>query len=464
MKRKIAILILAVLVAGMIVSSSIFAAQKKFAGVTLNVASIKWDFMETWLGKYAKEVADEMGINLQVSWYTYDNHRDKIISDNMAGVSTWDLIYIDTKEVPEFSRAGVLEPLEPLFKNYGNKAWDQSDFTKMPWEHSKVKGKLYAVPIMADTVGLVYRKDLFENQEEKAAFKAKYGYNLRVPQTYKEFRDVAEFFTRKKGERLAGDILTTDFYGTSHSNKVADFLWHDYISYMIAFGAEIYDPKTMMPKWNSPENITAGKYYLGLGPFMPPGHINMTSGESMSEFDKGRVAMIIEFYSRTLYLGNPATSSITGKFAFALLPTAKQSRPHAAILSINSMGIYSKSRNKEAAFKFLEGITSKEVALKTALHEPDNLFRNGNPLFPRKSVMRNPEVLKRFPALSYVEDTLNAKGIYAFNHIRLVEYPQIIDIGASAVAETFAGKPVEIAFNEAQEKLVALFKRAGYLK
>ena len=45
-------------------------------------------------------------------------------------------------------------------------------------------------------MGLVYRRDLFDDPKEKAAFKGKYGYDLAAPATYDQLRDIAEFFTR----------------------------------------------------------------------------------------------------------------------------------------------------------------------------------------------------------------------------------------------------------------------------
>ena len=138
--------------------------------------------------------------------------------------------------------------------------------------------------------------------------------------------------------------------------------------------ADVYDEETMMPLWDSEENLAAGKYYVEkLGPTMPEGHINMTSGESMAQFDAGNLAMIIEFYSRTLYLGGE-DSSIQGKFDFALLPTEDEERPHATILSTNFIGIYSKSEKKEMAMDFLQELTSKETAKKMAFHEPDGMY------------------------------------------------------------------------------------------
>ena len=45
---------------------------------------------------------------------------------------------------------------------------------------------------------LAYRKDLFENEEERAAFKEEYGYELTVPEDWDTYRDVAEFSPEKK--------------------------------------------------------------------------------------------------------------------------------------------------------------------------------------------------------------------------------------------------------------------------
>ena len=45
--------------------------------------------------------------------------------------------------------------------------------------------KYWAIPLEGDAVGWAYRKDWFEDPTEMANFKAKYGYDLAVPQTYR---------------------------------------------------------------------------------------------------------------------------------------------------------------------------------------------------------------------------------------------------------------------------------------
>jgi multiple sugar transport system substrate-binding protein len=62
-----------------------------------------------------------------------------------------------------------------------------------------VKGKdghHYFLPFHANVQIGYYRKNLFEDPQEQAAFKAKYGYELAAPKTMQEVEDIATFFTR----------------------------------------------------------------------------------------------------------------------------------------------------------------------------------------------------------------------------------------------------------------------------
>ena len=91
----------------------------------------------------------------------------------------------------------------------------------------------YGLPANQDAYGLTYRKDLFEDPKEKEAFKAKYGRDLAVPQTYQEAKEVAEFFTRPdQGLYGWGQMGGRDYdFATTASNS---FLW--------SFGGELYNP------------------------------------------------------------------------------------------------------------------------------------------------------------------------------------------------------------------------------
>ena len=49
-------------------------------------------------------------------------------------------------------------------------------------EYPGNSGKYWAIPAEGDAVGWSYRKDWFEDPKEMEAFKAKYGYDLAVPE------------------------------------------------------------------------------------------------------------------------------------------------------------------------------------------------------------------------------------------------------------------------------------------
>ena len=79
-------------------------------------------------------------------------------------------------------------------------------------------GKKIGYPFSAQTMFLWFRKDLFENPIERENFESDYGYALPIPDehsplTWREYRDLAEFFTRRQGESLAGEELQVDFFG-----------------------------------------------------------------------------------------------------------------------------------------------------------------------------------------------------------------------------------------------------------
>jgi multiple sugar transport system substrate-binding protein len=62
---------------------------------------------------------------------------------------------------------------------------------------------------------MLLRQDIFDNATEKANFKTKYGYDLAPATTQQQVLDQGAFFTRAKGETLAGKPLTEQVYGLS---------------------------------------------------------------------------------------------------------------------------------------------------------------------------------------------------------------------------------------------------------
>ncbi len=434
------------------------------AGTHLNFIQPEFDDARILHKTAFPKAAKDLGLTYKVSWYSFDGVREKLIVDFRGGASVWDVVIIDPKQLAEYVSMGLVVPIDKLRKDYPGLIDDKLlglDKT-IPYKIKEMtyKDKLYALPYTVAQVGYVYRTDLFDDPGEKADFLKEYGYELKPADTYKQFFDISKFFTRKKGEKLAGKELEEDFYGTVHSNKPGGFLWHDYVSYMVAFGARLYNPDTMMPEWNSKENIATGKYYVKLGKYQPPGHTAMTSGEATSWFAQGKVAHQIEFLHRVDNIAEDEKSLIRGKVGYSVLPKREGNpvglkRP--ALQSGGGFGIYALSKNKAAAYKLLELALSPEYF--------KLYYTIGTAIIPtRLEFFDDPKQIEAHPHWSVVKKYATSKDLLSWLHPQLPEYAELYLIASDSISKALAGEPVEEAYNDDQERMVDAMKRAEYIK
>lgn len=443
--------------------------EVKTEGVKLRIALVPGLTELPPLEDCLKAAAAELGATIEVSYYSFDELHDKLVVDYTGGNQVWDYVFVQSATRAEWFHSGLIYPIgkyikeNPELVNEDLVAMD--DWFQVSIDENTLDGVFTSFPLYVTGTALFYRKDLLSHPEEKANFKAKYGYELKVPETYSEFYDIAQFFTRKKGEKLAGKVLEADFYGASHSNKPVNFLWFDFVNYLMAFGADnIYNEKTMRPTFNSPEAIAAGKFYVSLVPFLPPGHMTMASGAATAMFAEGNVALQIEFFGRGLLMSmNPEKSKVADKTGFAPNPSVPgTNRPHATIHTGNGVTLYSLSKNIDAAYKVLELAMSPRIMKKVAMEK----YLPYGWVIPRPSVLRDPDVVAKAPFLKEAaENLLDPNKNYFFFSPTLPEYPQCMDIAGTALSKALAGEvDVETAFNEAQRKLEELFRKAGYIK
>jgi multiple sugar transport system substrate-binding protein len=475
-KRIVGLLLIVGLV---VLAIPLFAAGQKEAaapkgevvtqGVKLRIALVPGLTELPPLEDCLKAAAAELGADIEVSNYSFDELHDKLVIDYTGGNQVWDYVFVQSATRAEWYASGLIYPISryqkenPELVNKDVAAMD--DWYKVSIDENTLNGELTSLPLYVTGNTMFYRKDLLENPGEKAAFKAKYGYELKVPDTYKEFYDVAQFFTRKAGQKLAGQTLKADFYGCSHSNKPINFMWFDFVNVLMAFGADnIFDPATMRPTFNSPDSIAAGEYYVSLVPFLPPGHLTMASGAATAMFAEGNVALQVEFFGRGLTMSvDPAKSKVADKVGFAPDPSVPgKNRPHATIHTGNGVALYSLSNNLPAAYKVLELAMSPRIVKKVFLEK----YAPFGWVVPRPSVMRDPEVVARAPFLKQAaEDLLDPTRNYFFFLPSIPEYPQAMDIAGNALSKALAGEvAVRAAFNQAQKELEELFKKAGYIK
>ena len=458
--RAIAAGWLAVVILAVSLVGTVWAATEKkpYAGTTLKV--VAW--RSTWataLAETLKEMGQEMGINVEVLWFNWPDIPTKVTLDARAKAPTYDILSLTGEQLIELYEADAVQPLDPLFKKFGNSkvlAWE--DFIKVEREAVTIKGRVYGFPQSYNANMIVYREDLFNNPTEKAAFKERYGYELAVPQYYDQYLDIAEFFTRKKGNLLAGKSLENDFFGTVQSNKKGDYIHSDYMSFYMAFGADNICDNNMKPTFNSPESRATLKFYAELSKFMPSGHFNMSSGEADRVLASGQAALMIEYVDRiSADMMDPKTAAVWDKINVAATQSRRgyPQRAKATMSSTCIASMYKYSPNPEAAFKLLERVHSRESQKKMAI-------KYANKHLPaRLSVVNDAEVQEK----NRLAKWMRPLEPHLFKYRNFLGYAPSWDIASDYIHKAMLG---EMSANEAgyqgQKELEKLFRQYGYIK
>ena len=222
-------------------------------------------------------------------------------------------------------------------------------------------GTLVGVPYYTYTQISIYRQDFFEDPGEKDAFKKKYGYELAPATEWEQLRDQAEFFTRKKGEKLKGKTLDHDFYGTSlmagrypHvQDELAAMIWSKGAHWASPVredgklvGFTITDKDKEVMKW-------AFGLYQELMEYSPPGTENAFWDFATAQFVEGNTAIIPLMYNGLWNWASDVADKVPGARANAAPVVGR--RPYTGAFHFAPSR---DSRNPEAAYWLLKYIGS----------------------------------------------------------------------------------------------------------
>lgn len=317
----------------------------------------------------AQEFQKQTGINVKFEVGDLLQITQQALSDAITKTQVYDAAQVNTFSIGAWAGKDFAEPIEPLL---GNAALHDPGFAIEDFIPESVKmtstyqDKLYGVPYSYIPPFAIYRKDIAADPAERAAFKAKYGYELPMTaekfskvDTWEQWRDVAEFFTRKKGEQLAGKPLDRDFYGTTAAFKRHYTVLYDYERILLGMGGEIVDASGNI-KLDTPEAKKALEYMLSLRPYSPPSYREYTWDEQYSDFCAGNLFSTFTWGDTTPFLESEKDCPNTiGKLGYFVHPGT-----HTTPAEGHSWVISSKSKNKEAAFLLVQYLLSKDQQIK----------------------------------------------------------------------------------------------------
>lgn len=328
---------------------SLKAAAAPYKGATLRVIGEALPPLEA-MAKLAPTFEQETGIKLEIEMLEYSEVLKKATLDLNSRRGYYDIVLHPHRELGRLVKNGHVREIAPYMNNPALRDptfKPEEQLQQRLWkEISWYEGKVYGAPFTALTMYLWYRKDLLEDPKERAAFQAKYGYEMKVPTTWKEYTDLAAFFHRP-GEGL---------YGTSIQGKRHPALWYEWLNFLYSFGGDMLETDTGSACGpvivNSPKAVAALDYYKSLMAYSSPDTLNFFWDDVMALMQQGKVFQLIMWNDATYAVENPKQSKVVGKMGFDLIPQGDGGK--VGQIEGWTYLIPTRSKNPEAAYLFIQ--------------------------------------------------------------------------------------------------------------
>jgi multiple sugar transport system substrate-binding protein len=361
-------------------------AGAKYKGVTLHGVTESTPPSNYIKDVLAPEFEKKTGIKVDIETTSWDQMYDKAIKDMEAGTGIYDMVYIEQDIIYAYlARNFLVDITKSLQEDADLKAptFDPAHFTTFADYFKNKDGDLFGIPMEAFIKPYLYRTDLFNDPEIKAAFKEKTGRDLAPAKTHEEYTQIADFFTQW------GKDHNMELWGSTaqaHTGHVAS--WYEFFeSIAPTFGvynwgidaskdyaASVANGGTM----NSDKAKAALKWWLHLRDIAPPESTASTWTETATTFAAGRVAQGLIYGENAAWIASDESKSkVVGNVGFALPPVAEgvmqdaeARKGYIGYYDGGAFGVPVTSKNKEAALLFLQYIGQDSVQPDWAVAAP----------------------------------------------------------------------------------------------
>ncbi len=431
-------------------------AAKQFSGITLNVVwedALQLQDPTIFSGPLWEELT---GIKINPIGKPFVELFPSQVAEHIGETGAYDVLTLAPSWTADFVSQGMLEPLDPFITQYGNPE-DLNDFHPLYRGLMNYNDQIYALFDDGDVIVLYYRIDLFSDQANKDEFMAANGFELAPPKTWEEYDAIQAFFTEKGGGDTWG--------GASQRAPGQVFGW--FSEEFRNRGGRFFDQETMDGTLSSEAGVTTLNAMIERNKTMPPGIETWDFVAVLSAWMAGDLAMIggtwppIGRWSEGTtaeQLNWVPETQVAGNVGYSIMPMG-----HSLHNGGFSLGVSTNSPNKEAAYLFIQWMTSPSISLQRvmlpyALRDPYRL-----------SHFASEEYRNQWATAGDYLDTLEAAADTALLEIMMPgssEYHTAID---QAVTAAQGGASVEdalatgdSAFNEITDRIGRDVQKTAY--
>jgi multiple sugar transport system substrate-binding protein len=300
------------------------------------------------------------GVKVNVVELPFEEIYPKTILERQAGTGAYDVVLISPAWLADFVANDAAIPLDSYVDKYGARA-EFDDINPAFKDWMTYNGKIYGLVVDGDVLVTYYRRDVFEDPANKEAFKAKYGYDLAPPKDYTQLGDVACFLTEKYQPDMYGaGLLQTGYMFFFFSERFRNA------------GGRLFDPETMKATVNSDIGVKTLAQMVEQNKCMPPGVETWGFVEAFSAFSAGQTAMTISWppvgrWSQGVNVDDDALAwlpktTVVDKVGYAINPGG-----HPELASGFISGVSPDSKNKDAAYLYIQWMHSKDQSLNNVM-------------------------------------------------------------------------------------------------
>lgn len=377
----------------------------------------------------------QTGIDVNIVEVPYDELRKMVLKMKMSDESLFDLVRIDMAWMLGESE-GIFRRMDP--DNGILKRICSEIFEGIPEEYYSVNGEMYALPLDACVQMLFCRRDIFEDELIKRDYYEKHRKRLAIPESFREYDEIAGYFTRRYNRKSPTGHGTTLTCGRSYT-AACEVLPRFYEK-----GGEVPDSDGRIHIDTSQMKEALEEYLESRNYATKEPHFWWR--EAAEVFSDGSIAMNVLFSNYASDMVHNINSKVTGKIIYAEVPGGKP------LLGGGSIGITKSTGKEGACLRFLEWLYSDEISEMVT-------YLGG--FICNKNIGNNAEILELYPWIQGIEDMFR-KGKRGGEKKKNPCFDEFTfeDILGSAVISAVSGiSTVDEVLAEAQRSCEKLFNK-----
>ena len=334
---------------------------KQANGTTINVSLNQHPYANAIVDQLPK-FKELTGIDVKYELTPEENYFDKITTQLSAGTGVPDVFMTGVYQMWDYASAKRIEPLDDLLGDasatnpgYNPKDIFEGVFNAGKWDlkpgSPPGSGKLWCVPLGFELYSLAYNKKYFDEK------------GIKVPTTLDELSELAAKLKDWNGAGSYGvAVRGTRNWATIHPGYMSSFKSAGAKDFVIENGK-------LMSALGSPESVELTKKFAGMiKKGGPPGWSNYTWYQCGADLGAGKAAILYDADINGYFQNVAGSTSQSGNIGFAPPPTSKPGEKPVSNEWVWQLAMNSASKNKKAAWLFMQYFTGPEFTLWAAVN------------------------------------------------------------------------------------------------